>query len=137
MAVFFDSNILVYSIDATSPAKQARAIALMGVAVSEASGVVSTQVLQEFYNIVTRKLGVSAESAGRIARRYAQLRTVSMTSEIVFAAMDRHAAAGFSFWDALIVEAALVSGADTLYTEDLHDGLVIGRMTIRNPFAPA
>ena len=134
---FFDTNVLIYTVDATAPVKQARAIELLGETAAAANGMISTQVLQEFYNTITRKLNVPPSSAARIARRFGQFRTIGMTSEIVFAAMDRHTRGGVSFWDALIVEAAIAGGADTLYSEDMHDGLVVDRLTICNPFLAA
>lgn len=95
----------------------------------------STQVLLEFYDTVTRKFGVSCASAAKLTRRYAQLCNVAITLPILFSAIDRHASGNFSFWDALIVEAALAGGATTLFSEGMQDGYVVGALTIRNPFS--
>ena len=135
MRAFFDSNILVYRVDFRAPAKRAVACRLFDAALLENRAILSTQSLQEFYNAATRKLGMPEQQAKAVALRYGQAAIVQLTSSLVFAAMDRHASGQFSFRDALIVEAAIAGAAETLYSEDMQDGLSIGGLTIRNPFA--
>lgn len=137
MRVFFDSNILLYGVDDKEPEKQQTALALIAKRYTAEEAVISTQVLQEFYNIATGKLRIRPERAVQAARDYAQAQVVQLTPALLFAAMHRHGQGGFSFWDALIVEAALTGGCTLLYTEDMQDGLQVAGLTIRNPFTDA
>lgn len=134
MTSFLDTNVLVYRVDFDAPDKRRRAAQLLDELYQSRKAVVSTQVLQEFYNTITRKLGVSPSDAVVATRYHANTRLVSMSWPIIQSAMQRHAAHQFSFWDALIVEAALSAGCKTLYSEDMQHGLVIDGLTIENPF---
>ncbi len=135
MSVFFDSNVLVYRFDYSVPAKQAVAKQLVDSAFEAGNAMLSTQCLQEFYHVATRKFRMPSADAMGFARAYAKAKVVTVSPDVVFLAMERHATGNFSFWDALIVESALAGGARVLYSEDMHDGLQIGPLTIRNPFA--
>lgn len=137
MKVFLDSNVLVYRVDYRVPNKQAIASRLVDKVLTEGNAVISTQSLQEFYNAITRKLGLAPGDARRLAMNYSAAPIVQLTPSLIFAAMERHAARQFSFWDALIVEAALAGGARVLYSEDLQDGQVVDGLTITNPFLAA
>lgn len=137
MKAFFDTNVLVYRVDFREPAKRAVAERLIDAAVVAGTAILSTQTLIEFYNSVTRKLGMPSAHAKVIAEGYGRIPLVTLTAPLIFAAMDRHAGGQFSFWDALIVEAALAGGAKVLYTEDMQDGLVVDGLTITNPFLGA
>lgn len=134
MSAFLDTNVLVYRLDAKAPAKQLRAMTLSAALYRSNEAVISTQVLQEFYNTATGKLRVPAAMVEGIARTFALGRVVTIAPPVIFAAMRRHAGGQFSFWDALIVETALTAGCDTLYSEDMQDGLVVEGLTITNPF---
>jgi predicted nucleic acid-binding protein len=100
--------------------------------------VVSTQVLQEFYVVITRKLKnpLSEERAARAVRGIAKLDVVGVDVPLVLAAVDRSRAAKISLWDALIVEAASRAGCDGVLSEDLNAGQVMHGVRIENPFAP-
>lgn len=137
MTAFLDTNVLVYKLDREAPGKRLRATELVNELFAAGEAMLSTQVLQEFYNTATHKFGLPPEGAADAARLYAKARLIQVTNDIIFAAMTRHASAQFSFWDALIVEAALAGGAQLLYTEDMQDGLTVDGLTIRNPFLPA
>ena len=137
MTAFLDTNILIYRIDLLAPVKQKRAAELVNELYLAGEAVLSTQVLQEFYNTATGKFRLPPADAALAAQAHARTRVVQLTLPLIFAAMARHAGGQFSFWDALIVEAALAGGAKVLYTEDLRDGLVIDGLTIRNPFLAA
>ncbi len=134
MTAFLDTNVLVYRLDAKAPAKQQRAMSLSAALFQSNEAVISTQVLQEFYNVATGKLRVPSEVVENIARTFVMGRVVQVASPIIFSAMQRHANGQFSFWDALIVEAALSAGCKTLYSEDMQHGLVLDGITIENPF---
>jgi len=96
--------------------------------------VLSTQVLQEFYNAGTRKLKLEPALARRVVAFYSAWPVVETTVQMIVSASVLHERHSFSFWDAMVVEAALLSGATTLLSEDLQDGRRIGDLTIRNPF---
>jgi predicted nucleic acid-binding protein len=134
---FLDSNILVYSVD-ESPAekfKHDRAIELLS---AEPEGlVVSTQVLQEFYVVATRKLSspLSEERAEKAVRGIAKLDVVGVDASLVLAAIDTSRTVRVSLWDALIVEAASRAGCDRVLSEDLNAGQAIRGVRIANPFA--
>jgi predicted nucleic acid-binding protein len=96
----------------------------------------STQVLQEFYVNVTRKLAspLSSEVAEERIRDFSELPLVHVDASLILAAITRSRSLGFSFWDALIVEAALVAGANRLLTEDLQHRQEIEGLLVENPF---
>lgn len=131
---FFDTNILIYTDDALSPEKHARAIELVSDHRERDAMVISLQVLQEYYATVTRKLGFDAELAQRKVEMLAQGRVVRFDSRDVIAAIELHRLTRISFWDAMIVHAARISGARVLYTEDLQHGAVLGGVPVVNPF---
>ena len=128
--VFADTNIVVYAYG-VDPAKIAAAEAIV-----KASPVISTQVINEFHNVARRKLGLDMATRHRVAADLLQsCRVVAIDQAIVTAAMQVEARYQVSYWDALILAAALAAGCDTLYSEDMQDGQVFeGRLTVRNPF---
>ncbi len=135
---FFDTNVFVYAFDRAEPVKRQRAAALLERHAEAGTLVLSTQVLQEFYWITTRKLArpLASAVARREVERLASLRPLRVDSPLVLSAIDRSEESGIAFWDALIVEAALRSRCEILYTEDLQDGWEVdGRLRVVNPFA--
>jgi len=131
---FFDTNVLVYTDDASSPEKRERAIALFTEHLRRGTAVVSLQVLQEYFAAATRKLGVAPEMAQRKVEILARGRVVRFDAGDVIAAIELHRLTQISFWDALIVHAARSAGAVVLYTEDLQPGAVLGGVRVVNPF---
>ena len=133
---FLDSNVLVYSVDESpvEKAKHERAVELLGV--QPENLVVSTQVLQEFYVVTTRKLRnpLSKERAARAVRGIAKLDVVGIDAPLVLAAVDTSRAAQISLWDALIIEAASRAGCERVLSEDLNASQVIRGVRIENPF---
>ena len=93
-------------------------------------------MLQEFYVAVTRKLAdpLSPEVAENVVRNFAELPLIQVDSTLVLTAIGKSRSLGFSFWDSLIVVAALSGGAECLFTEDLQHGQIIDGMQIENPF---
>ncbi|MBZ5723959.1 MAG: PIN domain-containing protein [Acidobacteriia bacterium] len=132
---FFDTNVLVYADDASSPEKQGRVIALVAEHLRRGTAVVSLQVLQEYYVAATRKLGVAPEVAQRKVEILARARVVRFEASDVIAAIELHRLTQISFWDALIVHAARAAGVQALYSEDLQSGAVLGGVRVVNPFA--
>jgi predicted nucleic acid-binding protein len=131
---FLDSNVLISTDDASSPAKQRTAIQLIARCRRQRNGVVSLQVLEEYFSISTRKLGVDAAIARRKAELFSQLSTVATHVEDVLAAIDLHRLHQFSFWDALVIRSAHQAGCSRLYSEDLQHGRRIDGVEIVNPF---
>jgi predicted nucleic acid-binding protein len=127
--VFFDTNVLLYILS-TESGKADRAEALLA-----GGGALSVQVLNEFASVAARKLNMeTAEIREILATVRAVCTVVPMTVEIHDLALDLVEQHRFSIYDALIVAAAQRAGCDVLYTEDLHHGQMIGRLSIRNPF---
>jgi predicted nucleic acid-binding protein len=96
---------------------------------------VSTQVLIEFYNAATRKLGMPGTEAEAILGGYAAWAIHRPTHTDILNAIHIQRRHKLSWWDALIVNSAIESGAGILWSEDLNAGQKFGRMVVRNPFA--
>ncbi|HME09646.1 MAG TPA: PIN domain-containing protein [Bryobacteraceae bacterium] len=131
---FFDTNILVYTDDASAPSKQSEAIRLIADHQRNGLLVTSLQVMQEYFAAATRKLGVDPELAQRKVELLARGRVVCFKPSDVVAAIELHRLTRISFWDALIVHAARLAGAAVLYSEDLQHGTSLGGVPIVNPF---
>ena len=103
---FLDTNILIYSVDRSDPGKQNKALELVARHAKERTGVISTQVLQEFYSAATRKLGVEPLQARQHLRDFRVFDIVQVTPEIIEEGVDCSILHQLSFWDGLIVAAA-------------------------------
>jgi len=137
MLRFFDTNVLVYLFDASQAPKKARAQALLADAVVGGDALLSTQVLQEFFVAVTRKLSTPLphDQAEQAVRELSSLPVVDVDTATILESIATMRRYGFSFWDSLIVRSAIKGGASVLYTEDLNDGQKIETLTVHNPFA--
>ena len=133
--VFIDTNVLVYSIDRADPAKRKQALDWIATLARTGAGVISTQVLQEFYSAAVRKLGVAPLVAKEHVRDFRIFDTVVVTPEIISEGIDLSILDQLSFWDGLIVAAATTAGCSELLSEDMGDGRDIRGVTVRNPFA--
>src|SRR5271157_822178 len=131
---FFDTNVLVYSDDKSAPAKQRRALDLLAEHRRAGSGVVSLQVLQEYFVTVTRKLHVDARIARRKVELLAEFDVAAPEVADILAAIDLHRLHGFSFWDALVLRAAKQAGCSVVFSEDLQEAREIDGVYIVNPF---
>ena len=131
---FFDTNVLVYADDKAAPAKQRRAIELVAEHRMARTGVVSLQVLQEYFVTVTRKLRVDAGIARRKVELLAEFDVAVPNLTDILAAIDLHRLHGFSFWDALVLHSAKQAGCNILFTEDMQQARKIGGVEIVNPF---
>ncbi|MBW2301786.1 MAG: PIN domain nuclease [Deltaproteobacteria bacterium] len=136
MRSFFDTNILVYMFDNDALVKKECACQLFETEASAGRALLSTQVLQEFYVSVTRKLAVplDSESAEAVVRNLSVLPVIRIDIEKILAAIGRSRRMNVSFWDSLIIEAALAGGATRLFSEDLQHGRAIDGLRIENPF---
>lgn len=134
---FVDTNILVYAHDTDAGQKHAIAGDLLVDLWESGNGVISTQVLQEFHVIVTRKVRypIPSNTARRLIRNYLEWEVVVNSGPIILHAVDIEQTHHLSFWDALTVAAAYSTNAGIIFTEDLHDGQQIEGITIQNPFS--
>ena len=131
---FFDTNILLYADDKATPAKQRRALELVAEHRRARTGVVSLQVLQEYFVTVTRKLHLDPRIARRKVELLAEFDVATPEVADILAAIDLHRLHRFSFWDALILRAAKEAGCSVLFSEDMPDTREIDGLQIVNPF---
>ena len=131
---FFDTNVLVYSDDKSAPAKQRRALQLIAEHRRARSGVVSLQVLQEYFVTITRKLGVDRAIARRKVELVAEFDVAAAELADILAAIDLHRLHKISYWDALVVRMAKQSGCAVLLSEDMQSARAIDGVQIVNPF---
>lgn len=133
---FVDSNVLIYAYDNQAGEKQRRARECLTELWNAGSGVLSVQVLQEFFNNATRKLAdpISIAKAKEIVKLYRDWVVAPATPDQVLSAADLMVSNRLSFWDSLILAAAEAANATTLLSEDLSHGQVIAGVRIENPF---
>lgn len=139
MNVFFDTNVLVYAVDAGDPVRREIAIDRFARAVKDDAILLSTQVLQEFYDITTRKLKppLSPREATSQLGQLSAFQVIGATAESVLAATELAQKHRLSWWDALILEAALRGNADVLVSQDGLHGQRFGKLVVENPFSPS
>jgi predicted nucleic acid-binding protein len=130
---FFDTNILVYADDQADAAKQRRAVELFNEHRRSRTGVVSLQVLQEYFVTVTRKLQIDARTARRRVELLAKFDVVVPEVSDVLAAIDLHRLHGISFWDAMILRCAKQAGCSVLFSEDMQQAREIDGVRVVNP----
>lgn len=138
MICFFDTNVLVYTVDASDAHRRERALDCLAEAARDTTIVLSTQVLQEFYAIVTRKLQPPlppTEAAAQI-RRLCTFQVMGSSARSVQAAIALAHKHQLQWWDALILEAALRADADVLLSENGQAGRQFGQLVVKNPFNP-
>ncbi len=131
---FLDTNILVYSDDPRDPAKQAKALDLITDHLRRRTGVVSLQVLQEYFVSATGKLKLDSELAKGRVEFFARFHVAEPTVGDILAAIDLHRLHSISLWDTLILRCAKQSGCRVLLTEDMQHGQVVDGVRIVNPF---
>ena len=134
--VFLDTNILVYAYDISAGRKHNHAEKIVADLWNARTGVLSIQVLQEFFVSVTKKIPhpLDSSAARDIVKDFIQWEIVVNDGELTLEAIEIQTKQRFSFWDAMIIAAALRSDASTLLTEDLSDGRLIEGLRIENPF---
>jgi predicted nucleic acid-binding protein len=131
---FLDTNVLVYTDDKSAPGKQRTALDLVAVHRRSTTGVISMQVLQEYFVTVTRKLHVDPQVARRKVELLAEFDIAAPDVADILAAIDLHRLHGFSFWDALVLRSAKQAGCTVLLSEDMQDRREIDGVRIVNPF---
>jgi predicted nucleic acid-binding protein len=137
--VFVDSNVLIYAYDNQARAKRSAARKRLDELWRNGNGVVSVQVLQEFFNNATRKLKepLDISKAREIASLYSEWVVAPSSVKEVLRATDIMPLYQLSFWDSLIIAAAETADAKLLLTEDMQHGQIIAGIRIENPFKAA
>ena len=134
---FLDTNIFVYSFDLSAAAKSQSAQQLIRKALTTQKGVISYEVVQEFFNVALRRF-VQPMKAGDaeqyLSTVFRPLLSVHWSQVLYVEALHLHAHGGLSWYDALIVSAAIQARCELLYTEDLQPGQRFGSLQVKNPF---
>jgi predicted nucleic acid-binding protein len=133
---FIDTNVLIYAHDVDAKKKHDTARNVLRELWRERNGVLSTQVLQEFYVNATKKIAdpLSKESARLVVSSYG-VWCMDTTPSDIAVAFQIEDTSKIAFWDSLIVASALKSGASRILSEDLNAGQTIAGIHIENPFA--
>ena len=134
---FLDTNIFVYSFDQSAPAKARRAARLIRDALTTQKGVISYQVVQEFFNVALRRFSrpmQTADAAQYLNAVFRPLLAVHSSQAIFSEALYLHAQSGLSWFDSLIVSAAIQARCEILFSEDLQHGQRFAGLQVRNPF---
>ena len=134
MSVFFDTNVLVYCTDTADPKRQTQARKLVAQSSVSGDAVISTQVLIELFNVLTRKQKMPPTAARDLTMAYANWPLINSDFALVGAALEKAVKHNLSIFDAMVVEAALRAEAQTLYSEDMQHGQRYGSLTVVNPF---
>lgn len=134
---FLDSNIFVYTFDAVVPAKAKKASQIVRQAADTGRGIVSYQVVQEFFNVAFRRFAQPmsvAEAEQYLVTVFRPLLAVHSSPSLYVAALRIFGKHKMSWYDSLIVAAALEGRCDTIYSEDFQHGREIEGLRIENPF---
>lgn len=132
---FIDTNVLVYAEASDAPDKQQAALALLKQLYESGTGVLSTQVLQEYCNVAIKKLKLPIAHIRAQIEMYEQFQVVQVTPAIIRAALDLNQTRSVAFYDAIIIACAQTAGCNVLFSEDLNTGEVIAGVRLQNPFA--
>jgi predicted nucleic acid-binding protein len=134
---FLDTNIFVYSVEGARSAKRERATELIAAGLRSGKGTISYQVIQEFFNVAFRRLNprmTFAEAEQQLAWTFSPMLTVHSSPLLFGEALVLSRRYSLSWYDSLIVAAAVESKCGILYSEDLQDGQSFGDLKIVNPF---
>jgi predicted nucleic acid-binding protein len=133
---FVDTNILVYAYDSSAGKKWKAASDILSLLWANRTGIISTQVLQEFFVALTQKVNhpVVPKVGKEIISDYLRWPVVVNNTKSILRAIDLKEKYHFPFWDSLILQAAMYAESDYLLTEDFQDGQSIESITIVNPF---
>jgi predicted nucleic acid-binding protein len=131
---FIDTNILVYADDAAYPSKQRKALDLIKEHRQQKTGVVSLQILQEYFVAAKRKFGLDSGLIRQKIEIYAKFHVAEPKVGDILAAIDFHRLYQVSYWDALVLRMARQSGCSVLLTEDMNHSQVMDGVRIVNPF---
>ena len=132
---FIDTNVLIYAEASDAPLKQLAALALLKEHFENTTGVLSTQVLQEYCNVALKRLRLPAQHIRAQLDLYEQFEVVQTTPAVIRAGLDLHQTRSVAFYDALIMASAQLSGCSVLFSEDMNAGESMAGVLIINPFA--
>jgi predicted nucleic acid-binding protein len=134
---FLDTNLFVYSLGGTPAAKARRAAEVVREAISTRNGIISYQVVQEFFNVAFRRFTppmTLAEAENYLASVFRPMLAVQSSQALFADALRLYERYRLSWYDSLIVAAALEAECTVLYSEDMHHGQNFGELRIENPF---
>jgi predicted nucleic acid-binding protein len=134
---FLDTNVFVYTFDSRVPAKRTKAAQLIRRAMDTGQGVVSYQVVGEFFNVARRRFSpamTSAEAEQYLVTVFRPILAVESSPAIFLEALRIASKHKLAWYDSVIVAAAIASRCDVVYSEDLQDGRKIENLRIENPF---
>ena len=131
---FIDTNLLIYADSGDEPVKQRIALSLLKQLRLNQTGVLSTQVLNEYCNVALNKLKLPHADIREQMQFWEQYEVVQVTPAIIHMGLDLHQTRSLGFFDALIVAAAKTSGCTVLYSEDMNAGEMVNGVRIVNPF---
>jgi predicted nucleic acid-binding protein len=134
---FLDTNIFVYSFDQSAAVKARKAEQLIRKALTTRKGIISYQVVQEFFNVALRRFSQpmrQGDAEQYLATVFRPLLGVSSSPALYSEALHLQAQSGLSWYDSLIVSAAVQARCDFLLTEDLQHGQRFGSLRVANPF---
>jgi len=132
---FLDTNILVYASDRRDLRKQALATKAIGRCIGERSGVISTQVLQEYVSVALSKLKQDSDYIVRRLRQFESMEVVQLTPALIRRGLELHDLYRIHYWDAMILAAAEVARCSRLWSEDFVPGSLYGLTRAENPLA--
>jgi len=133
--IFLDTNILVYAVDRRDVAKHERALDLLNVCIREGTGVISTQVLQEFASVALTKLHRKPDVIQAELSLLETLETVQVSSVMIRRALDYHVLHQVNYWDGVILAAAEAAHCKRLWSEDFASGSTYGLLRVENPLS--
>jgi len=134
---FLDTNVFVYTFDSASPAKARRATEIIRLAITSGKGMVSYQIIQEFLNVALRKFArpmTIEEAQLYLMTVFVPLLSVHSSASLYADALRISGRYLLSWYDSLVVAAAVQGKCGVLYSEDLQDGMKIGNLRVENPF---
>ena len=134
---FLDTNVFVYSFDGSAPAKARRAVQLIRGAVETRKGIVSYQVVQEFFNVALRRFAkpMTADDAEQyLSTVFRPLLAIHSSQALYGEALRLSGRFRLSWYDSLIIASAIEGQCNVLYSEDLRSGQRFGDLEIKNPF---
>ena len=132
--VFVDTNILVYLFSVTEPEKKDRCVEVIREIKEDAVLVWSTQVVQELYQVLTKKFSKDPQIVKSILGQFDEFELFVNNMEVINNAIDIQTITRFSFWDSLILSSAQLSNCSTILSEDMQHGQLVNGVAIQSPF---
>jgi len=134
--VFLDTNIIIYAYDLSHKEKHGKALEIIEALWTSGLGVVSTQVLQEFFYSVTKMIPrpLDVKAVLEIIKDFLKWEVVVNNGDSIIEAIEIYQKYKYSFWDSLIITSAIRGGANLLISEDFSHGQIIKGIKITNPF---